>query len=133
MPMSFSVKFFPKNVDITLDDKVTILEAAFRAGVEINSACGGKGTCGRCKVLVEGKTESEHSKLISDVEWQRGWRLACRTIVASDAAIFVPEESRLEDLQIYEGFSKAEVRSLGPVDQGPLPGAARSQPRQQPG
>ncbi len=90
MPMSFSVKFFPKNVDIALDDKVTILEAAFRAGVEINSACGGKGTCGRCKVLVEGKTESEHSKLISDAEWQRGWRLACRTMVASDAAIFVP-------------------------------------------
>ena len=113
--MSFSVKFFPKNVDITLEDKVTILEAAFRAGVEINSACGGKGTCGRCKVLVEGKTESEHSKLISDVEWQRGWRLACRTMVASDAAIFVPEESRLEDLQIYEGFSKAEVRSLEPL------------------
>ena len=47
MPMSFSVKFFPKNVDITLEDKVTILETAFRAGVEINSACGGKGTCGR--------------------------------------------------------------------------------------
>ncbi len=38
-------------------------------------------------------------------------------MVASDAAVFVPEESRLEDLQIYEGFSKAEVRSLEPLTQ----------------
>jgi uncharacterized 2Fe-2S/4Fe-4S cluster protein (DUF4445 family) len=115
MPMSFSVKFFPKNVDIILDDRANILEAAFRAGVEINSACGGKGTCGRCKVLVEGKTDSEHSKLISDSDLQKGWRLACRTTVNGNAAIFVPEESRLEDLQIYESFSKADVVSLYPL------------------
>ncbi|OPY33086.1 MAG: Na(+)-translocating NADH-quinone reductase subunit F [Methanomassiliicoccales archaeon PtaU1.Bin124] len=113
--MSFTVKFFPKNVDITLEDNVTVLEAAFRAGVEINSACGGKGTCGRCRVLVEGKVESAPSKQISQEEWDRGWRLACMTTIFGDAAVFVPEESRVEDLQIYESFTTGDVEELSPI------------------
>lgn len=113
--MSFTVKFFPKNVDIFLEESVTILEAAFRAGVEINSACGGKGTCGRCRVLVEGHSESSHSEQISQEEWDRGWRLACTTKILGDAAIFVPEDSRVEDLQIFESFTSGEVDELSPI------------------
>lgn len=113
--MSYTVKFFPKNVDITLEESVTVLEAAFRAGVEINSACGGKGTCGRCRVLVEGKVESAPSKQISQAEWDRGWRLACLTKIGGDTAVFVPEESRVEDLQIYENFAAGEIKDLYPI------------------
>ncbi|HSV42193.1 MAG TPA: ASKHA domain-containing protein, partial [Methanomassiliicoccales archaeon] len=113
--MSYSVKFFPKNMEITLDEPATILEAAFRAGVEINSACGGKGTCGRCRVLVEGRTEAEPSDLISPAEWEKGWRLACKTFLHGDAAIFVPEDSRVEDLQIFESFIAEDVTDLSPL------------------
>jgi uncharacterized 2Fe-2S/4Fe-4S cluster protein (DUF4445 family) len=113
--MSFQVRFFPKNVDITLDAPATILEAAFTAGVEINSACGGKGDCGRCRVLVEGKAESQSSKKISKEDWDRGWRLACKTTLSGDAAVFVPEESMVEDLQIFESFTTGEVGEISPL------------------
>ncbi|MCE5295774.1 MAG: ASKHA domain-containing protein [Euryarchaeota archaeon] len=113
--MSFQVRFFPKNVDITLDAPATVLEAAFTAGVEINSACGGKGDCGRCKVLVEGKAESHHSDKISKEDWNRGWRLACTTRLTGDTAVFVPEESRVGDLQIYESFTAGEVSEMTPL------------------
>jgi len=113
--MSFQVRFFPKNIDVKLDASVTVLEAAFMAGVEINSACGGKGDCGRCKVLVEGKTESQPSDKISQEDWARGWRLACTTKILGDAAVFVPEGSRVEDLQIFESFTTGEVTEISPL------------------
>ncbi|QLH74588.1 MAG: DUF4445 domain-containing protein [Methanomassiliicoccales archaeon] len=113
--MSFQVRFFPKNVDITLDGPTTVLEAAFLAGVEINSACGGKGECGRCKVLVEGPVQGPMSDSISKEDWERGWRLACTAKVVGDSAIFVPEGSRVEDLQIFEGFVAGEVRDISPM------------------
>ncbi|MFA5313302.1 MAG: ASKHA domain-containing protein, partial [Methanomassiliicoccales archaeon] len=113
--MSFQVRFFPKNVDVTLDEPATILEAAFTAGVEINSACGGKGDCGRCKVLVEGKADPRPSDKISKEDWNRGWRLACKTTLSGDAAVFVPEGSRVEDLQIFESFTAGEVSEVSPL------------------
>ncbi|MGZ8687926.1 MAG: 2Fe-2S iron-sulfur cluster-binding protein, partial [Gaiellaceae bacterium] len=40
-------------------DGTTVLEAARRLGVDVDSVCGGRGFCGRCQVEV---SEGEHAK-----------------------------------------------------------------------
>jgi len=54
------------------------------------SPCGGKGTCGKCKVVVSGAVlppdETELAKLTPD-DLARGIRLACRTITAGGEVI----------------------------------------------
>ena len=53
------VHFSPDNVDIVVEQGTNLLEAAINAGVHINASCGGAGTCGTCKVLIEkGKVET---------------------------------------------------------------------------
>jgi len=46
------VEFLPSGKKISVDDTVTVAEAARRAGVAVELPCGGKGTCGRCRVTV---------------------------------------------------------------------------------
>jgi len=69
-------------------------------GVEIESACGGKGVCKKCQVRIESDkssvsppTEVEMKALTAEA-LASGMRLACQTRVAGDVRVFVPEESR---------------------------------------
>ena len=57
----FKVTFLPDNKSITVQKDKTILSAAISAGVYINSACGGDGVCGRCKVIVRKGTVSRQA------------------------------------------------------------------------
>jgi len=88
----------------------TVLEASRSLGVGIESVCGGKKTCGKCRIRIE--TESldrsgitslpdhlspfseEEGKLIGEKERTEGFRLACAAEIRGDLLIFVPEESR---------------------------------------
>jgi len=78
----------------------TILDAARALGVEIESSCGGKGVCGKCRVRIESgpdsvspPTEGEERKLTPALV-AAGMRLACQAQVAGNVRAFVPEESR---------------------------------------
>ena len=86
-----------------------LLEAARDLGIEIESICGGKLTCGKCLVQVEEGEFAKHgihssaasvSPPSADeqtlVARKQGGtlRCACVATVQSDALIFVPEESR---------------------------------------
>ena len=74
----------------------TVLRAAMQASIHINASCGGTGTCGKCRVrLLQGQAEAEPHPKLSAEEWAEGVRLACRTVVLSDAEIFIPETSRM--------------------------------------
>jgi len=87
-----------RNAPTAGEDLLTI---ARRAGVEIESACGGKGSCGKCRVRLEGAqtsalspiTDSESRLLDADL-LVAGTRLACQARVQADVSVFVPEESR---------------------------------------
>ena len=77
----------------------TLLAVARGLGVEIESACGGKGTCKKCRVRVETPesvsppTEVESAVFGAD-GLAAGMRLACQTKVTGNVRVFVPEESR---------------------------------------
>lgn len=76
----------------------TILRASRELGVAIESICGEKQTCGKCRVRLEEGSLSpftpEESKFIVTKEQEAGYRLACAAHLLGDAVFFVPEESR---------------------------------------
>ncbi len=93
------VTFQPDNITVDVyRHGENLLRVAMAAGVHINASCGGNGTCGKCKIIIEkGKVESEHSEKLSDEQWQQGYRLACRTQVIDDLTITIPPESRIDN------------------------------------
>ena len=78
----------------------TVLEAARRAGLQIDAVCGGEGKCGRCKVRVSGKHESVDSTATSEDDRRDGIVLACTTTVQGDLEVEVLPRSRLGKHQI---------------------------------
>ena len=72
----------------------TLLSYLIDHNVEINSSCGGKGSCGYCKVKVEsggGQILPTEEIFMSRQEKQTGMRLACQVKVKNDVAISIPD------------------------------------------
>ena len=73
----------------------TLLGALTNHKIFIPSACGGKGTCGVCEVIVKdggGAILPTETGFISPGEAKRGCRLACQVKVKRDMRIEVPAE-----------------------------------------
>jgi len=91
------IHFDPDNVDIVVGKGENLLQAAIAAGVQIYASCGGAGTCGTCKVLIEeGQVETTRTEKVSEEEYKQGVRQACQSRVLTDLIVYVPVESRLE-------------------------------------
>ena len=76
---------------------LSVLACAQSLGVGLSAICGGRGTCGHCRVvLISGDlsapTDIERT-LFSAEELAGGIRLACQAIPVSDCVIHVPEDS----------------------------------------
>jgi ferredoxin len=84
---TFRVTFQPAGKTINVEAGKSLYEAAEDAGVQIDSACGGQGICGMCKVRVTAGsaevTEAEDNHLSSD-DIKAGLRLACQFRIGSD-------------------------------------------------
>ena len=95
----FAINFKPDNKQISIHAGATILEAASQAGIILNSVCGGKGTCGKCRVIIE----------------QDGREvLACQYEIDSDVTVTIPAESRFFEPRILEeGIDIAEKVEAG--------------------
>jgi len=92
----------------------TILSAAISAGIYLNSACGGEGVCGRCKVVLKkGFILDQPSGVLSAQEKSRGWHLACISEVQGDLEVEIPVESRLNlEQSIYSAPEDIELVKL---------------------
>jgi len=78
----YSVTFLPDNKQVEVDSNSTLLTAAARAGVIINSLCGGDGLCGECRLqVISGKSMADKNAIsfFSKDEIEHGFVLACRT------------------------------------------------------
>ncbi|HUV58997.1 MAG TPA: ASKHA domain-containing protein [Desulfatiglandales bacterium] len=89
---------------------VTIIEASRQLGVDIESLCGEKKVCGKCKIRIEegffekygiqsskdhaGEWLMEEEKFINREQREAGYRLGCCARIEGDLLVFVPEESR---------------------------------------
>jgi len=91
------VDFEPIGRRVAVPAGSTIMEAARQAGVALSVDCGGKGTCGRCRVrIMQGRvtppTAAEVKRLGQNL-LQKGWRLACQVEAESSLKVHVPLES----------------------------------------
>jgi len=94
----YKVQFSPIYKAVTVEAGTTLLEAAARAHITIDSVCGGDGICGRCKMIVkDGKVGGDVSALLTREEIRQGVVLACQTTVESDLRVEIPEETRAKD------------------------------------
>ncbi len=124
------IDFEPISRRVLFSDDYSLYEILSELNVPISSICGGLGTCGKCKVLIQrGKeylnnpTPSE-KKFLSNNEIEDGWRLACQTKIdikkktyletlqVPQFRVFLPRELLLEDFNILvSGISKGiEIR-----------------------
>ncbi len=86
--MPYSVTFLPSGATVQVEAGTTLLQAQVQAGLEPDAPCGGKGTCGKCRVLVlSGGTP--------------GSCLACQTPVAGDMTVQLPQAARHQVLQAH--------------------------------
>ncbi|MBS4023225.1 MAG: DUF4445 domain-containing protein [Dethiobacter sp.] len=125
----YSIKFLPENKTVVVEDGTTLLMAAVRAGVTLDADCGGKGTCGRCRVKIlagdlsdTGPMEFKH---LSVDERSQGWELACKRVPDSDLLVEVrQQENALErkitlsstgDVNINPAVSKVLVELTPPT------------------
>jgi uncharacterized 2Fe-2S/4Fe-4S cluster protein (DUF4445 family) len=107
-----------------VDPGANLLEAARGLGVEIESICGGRQTCGKCQVIVEtGRyakhaIDSDESHLSPPEQTERsylsehgitGRRLACAARVLDDVLITVPEESQARKQVIAKAATERAI------------------------
>lgn len=108
------VKFEPHGKVVFALKGTKIIEAAARAGITLNTPCGGRGTCGKCRVRVIDNpcppTEAE-TRALTESELAGGIRLACQSCICGASVIEIPETSVLAStFQILGG------REAGPMD-----------------
>ena len=95
--IKYTVRFEPDNIDIVVNQGDNLMEAAVAAGVHINASCGGAGVCGTCNVIIKrGQVESVRADKISEHDYKKGFRQACKSRIMSDLVVEIPSISKLE-------------------------------------
>jgi len=107
-----TVTFLPSYRKIEVPRGTTILDAAQKAGLNMNVVCGGQGKCGKCVVYIQsGKTEFDQQKygrFFTADELAKGACLACETIVQGDLHVMIPEHTLIQEQKILvEGLEQA--------------------------
>ena len=91
--MKLQITFLPQNLVTHAPEGTTVFNAANWAGLAIDSTCGGRGTCGKCKVrMLQGEnaiTDADR-RYLSEAELTEGWRLSCRAPVHTESLVEVP-------------------------------------------
>jgi uncharacterized 2Fe-2S/4Fe-4S cluster protein (DUF4445 family) len=94
---TFKVKFSPHEREVTVNGGENLIHAAMEAGVHINASCGGEGVCGKCRVLIEqGEVAEGISEKLSKEDIEKGYRLACKSLIKEDISVRVPVESAID-------------------------------------
>ncbi|MBC8589593.1 NADH:ubiquinone reductase (Na(+)-transporting) subunit F [Wansuia hejianensis] len=81
--------------EFTIEGGDSLLSSLIQEKIFIPSACGGKGTCGYCKVQVEeggGPVLATELPFLTKEEMSNNVRLSCQCKVKEDIKIHIPEE-----------------------------------------
>ncbi|MGD9159870.1 MAG: ASKHA domain-containing protein [Desulfobacteraceae bacterium] len=109
----YNITFNPLGRSIDVLAGTSILEAVRSAGIGLSATCGGKGSCGQCRVVInEGKVspllESEKDILTTE-DVRSGQRLACCTFPEGNLKVHIPEKSLLTDLKLQLEGEKSDL------------------------
>ncbi len=125
------IVFAPSGKRGEVGDGVSVLEAARKLGVDLDSVCGGRGICGRCQIeIAEGEfakhaltsardhvtpwNEAEQRYVDKHGPLPPGRRLGCQARVSGDLVVDVPMESQLHRQVVRK---RVEMR---PIDVNPV-------------
>lgn len=126
MSVNHRVVFSPSGRQGYAPEGAVLLDAARSLGVELESICGGRQTCGKCQISVEDglfqklaiHSDATHLTPIEAREhayWERRGgshvrRLACAARVCGDLSIFVPPESQAHKQVIAKGATDRVIQ-----------------------
>jgi uncharacterized 2Fe-2S/4Fe-4S cluster protein (DUF4445 family) len=101
-PGKYTIKLASENLEIHADAGQTVLEALIAAGIFLRTDCGGKGSCGKCRIKILSSApdsgpapDESETKILGPSELSTGMRLACRVRVSGDISLKIPSISRL--------------------------------------
>ncbi|MDD1675092.1 MAG: ASKHA domain-containing protein [Methanomicrobiales archaeon] len=90
-----------------------LIDSLREAGIDVESICGGKGLCRKCRVIVSrGRitpVSADYQKRFTGEEIAEGYVLACRVQVHEDCEITIPVESRIDTPQILLALHPPET------------------------
>ncbi len=87
---------FPDGKVIEVQKEESLYEAFKRNGIFLTASCGGKGTCGKCKVrILEGDVRVDNYGKLTEQERKKGVVLACQSYAEGDISVEIPIESML--------------------------------------
>ena len=117
--------FTPSGLQTTGEAGESVYDVALRAGVDMQSICGGKGLCKRCQIEVEPgefakfklsvgegdipKLSPTEKKARHDNELSDTRRLACRAKICGDLVVEVPSDSRERETSIQKKSTSFET------------------------
>ena len=125
------VVFTPSGKRGRFAEGTSVLEAARRLGVDLDSVCGGRGICGRCQVEVAEGEFAKHG-IESRADHVTGWnavedrytskrgaladgrRLGCQAKVCGDVVVDVPADSQVHR-QVVRKRAEAHPIEIDPV------------------
>ena len=71
----YTLQIMPQDIALSVEDGSNLMEALRSAGLQPEAPCGGKGTCGKCKVL-----------------WNGEEVLSCHTVIDRDGTVVLPQK-----------------------------------------
>ena len=92
----FTVTFLPQNCSVAVSENCDLLQAQILAGLRPDAPCGGKGTCGKCQVWIDGQEV-----------------LACQTKVDRDMTVRTEPE---KEAKILTGGIRTQTQPDGSSD-----------------
>jgi ferredoxin len=92
------------NIKVEYNPAISLLNNLLMAKVPIETVCGGRAACGKCRIKVISESnkyltpvnKAEKNKLKHLVD--EGWRLACQTYALKDVEIYIPKHGTIEGI-----------------------------------
>jgi len=119
------IVFTPSGLDAEVADGTSVLDAARKLGVDLDSVCGGRGICGRCQVTpsvgsfpkwgIEARVESLTPPGQDEIDYRgkrplvEGNRLGCMAKVCGDVVIDVPAMSQVHKQIVRKDLDLGEI------------------------
>jgi uncharacterized 2Fe-2S/4Fe-4S cluster protein (DUF4445 family) len=114
---TFSLNFPQLDREIAGHSGETIYQSARRSGVRIIGACGARGTCGTCRVLVvEGEIDAIDEKALPGGGKKPRWVRACQVMPRSDCVVEIAERSLAPVVRAeFDAGESVEILALDPA------------------
>ena len=105
--MEYKIKVLPSNDEIVAKKGQALSHVLANAGYYISASCGGKGTCGKCKIkLLEGMVQDQ----LPD---ENGFILSCKAKIIGDVTVFLCKNQGSGLTEFVNGNAEGNKKGFG--------------------